>query len=334
MRAAVLREVGAISLEDLDLPQPGPGEVRVKVRAVGVCRSDLSVYRGMVSAPLPIVLGHEGAGVIDAVGDGVHDLARGDHVVMTITPGCGTCPQCQLGAFALCEGGSPHMLDGKLARGQQRLHKGSEVINHFILQSSFAEYAVIDRWAAVKIPDDVPFDIACLTACGVTTGFGAVVNRAAAAVGESVLVIGAGELARDLGATDVVLVDDTTDLVPQTQARTGRGVDVAVDAVGTPGTVADAFNSLRKGGRAVVIGVADASAMVSIPLYSLIDERVLTGSTNGSIRPHVDIPRILDLYRSGRLALDKLVTRRYRLDDLERAFAELGVQPGRAVITF
>jgi Zn-dependent alcohol dehydrogenase len=362
MRAAVLREVGAISLEDLDLPQPGQGELRVKVRAVGVCRSDLSVYRGTVPAPLPIVLGHEGAGVIDAVGGGVHDLALGDHVVMTITPGCGTCPQCQLGAFALCEGGSPHMLDGKLARGQQRLHKGSEVINHFILQSSFAEYAVIDRWAAVKIPDDVPFDIACLTACGVTTGFGAVVNRAATAVGESVLVIGAGgvglaavlgsvtcgagriivadksvaalELARDLGATDVVVVDDTTDLVAETQARTGRGVDVAIDAVGTAGTVADAFNSLRKGGRAVVIGVADASAMVSIPLYSLIDERVLTGSTNGSIRPHVDIPRILDLYRSGRLALDKLVTRRYRLDDLERAFAELGVQPGRAVITF
>src|SRR3954453_7489516 len=121
MRAAVLREVGSISLEDLDLPQPGQGEVRVKVRAVGVCHSDLSIYCGKVPAPLPIVLGHEGAGVIDAVGDGVYDLAVGDHVVMTITPGCGTCLQCQLGAFALCEVGSPHMLDGKLAHGQQRL---------------------------------------------------------------------------------------------------------------------------------------------------------------------------------------------------------------------
>ena len=360
MRAAVLRNVGSIEIEDIDLPEPGPGEIRVKIKAVGVCHTDLVVSDGSVPAPMPIVLGHEGAGVVDAVGDGVGDLAVGDHVVISASAGCGICMQCQLGAPGLCETGSVHYLDGKLGYGQRRLSKGTEVINHFCLQSSFAEYAVIERWSAVRIPRDVPFDIACLTACGVPTGYGAVVNRANVMAGESVLVIGAGgvglsavlgavtggagrvivadksaaagALARELGATDVIEVGPDTDIVAETLALTSRGVDVAIDAVGMVNTVAAAFNSLRPGGRTVVVGAFDAFGMVSVPLYGLLQQRVLTGSTGGSVRPQVDIPRILELYRGGRLPLDKLVTRRYGLEDLPRALEEFGVEAGRAVL--
>ncbi|OAA22298.1 alcohol dehydrogenase [Frankia sp. EI5c] len=362
MRAAVLREAGRLVVEEIDVPVPGPGEVRVRLRATGVCHTDRTVVEGGMPVPLPVVLGHEGAGVVDAVGAGVTDLATGEHVVLTITPGCGMCRQCQLGAFALCEVAAPHLLDGRLPSGQRRLTRGAEQLNHFAMQSSFAEYAVVDRRAAVRVPADVPLEVACLTACGVSTGFGAVVIRAGVEVGETVLVIGAGgvglaavlgavtvgagqvivadrsvaacRLAVDLGATDAIVVDDDTDLTARVRALTGGGVDAAIDAVGTPSTVAAAFTALRKGGRAVVVGVADPRAQVTIPLYHLIDQRVLTGSTNGSIRPHIDIPRILGLYRAGRLPLDRLITRRYPLADIGQAMAELGVRPGRAVITF
>ncbi|WP_018503513.1 alcohol dehydrogenase catalytic domain-containing protein [Parafrankia discariae] len=366
MRAAVLREAGHLGVEEIDVPVPGPGEVRVRLRATGVCHTDRTIVEGKVPVPLPMVLGHEGAGVVDAVGGGVTDLTVGDHVVLTITPGCGMCRQCQLGAFALCAVAAPHLLDGRLSNGQRRLTRGAERLNHFAMQSSFAEYAVVERRVAVRVPDDVPFDVACLTACGVSTGFGAAVLRAGVGFGETVLVIGVGgvglaavlgavtvgagrvvvadrsaaacQLAADLGATDTIVVDGDGagggGLAARVRALTGGGVDVAIDAVGTAGTVAAAFTALRGGGRAVVVGVADARAKVSIPLYHLIDQRVLTGSTNGNIRPHVDIPRILDLYRAGRLPLDRLVTRRHPLENIGRAMAELGVRPGRAVITF
>lgn len=362
MRAAVLRKPGLLNVEEIDTPVPGPGEIRVRVRAAGVCHTDLTVVEGRMPAPLPIVLGHEGAGTVDALGDGVTGLDIGDQVVLTITPGCGVCRPCQLGAFGLCEVAAPHMLDGCLGHGQQRLTRGPERINHFAMQSSFAEYAVVEHRTAVKVPEDVPADIACLTACGVSTGFGAVVIRAAVEAGETVLIVGAGgvglaavlgavtvgagrvivadrspaagQLAADLGATDVLVVDQDTDLAKRVRALTGGGVDVAIDAVGTGATAAAAFTALRKGGRAVVVGVADPRATVSIPLYHLIDQRVLTGSTNGSIRPQVDIPRMLDLYLADRLPLDRLVTRRYPLEEIGRAMDELGVRPGRAVITF
>jgi Zn-dependent alcohol dehydrogenase len=360
MRAAVLRQVGLIEIEDIDLPEPGPGELRVKIKGVGVCHTDLVVSDGSVPAPLPIVLGHEGAGIVDALGDGVTDLAIGDHVVISASGGCGICHQCQLGAPGLCETGSIHYLDGKLGYGQRRLSKGAEEINHFCLQSSFAEYAVIQRWSAVRIAEDIPFDVACLAACGVPTGYGAVINRARLMAGESVLVIGAGgvglaamlgavsggagriivadksaaagALARELGATDIVQVGPDTDVAVEVHALTGRGVDIAIDAVGTVSTVPAAFLSLRRGGRAVVVGAFDAFGSVTVPLYGLLDQRVLTGSTGGSVRPQVDIPRILELYRTGRLSLDRLVTRRYGLDDLPRALDEFGVEAGRAVL--
>jgi Zn-dependent alcohol dehydrogenase len=362
MRAAVLRAPRSQQIEELDLPEPEAGEVRVRLVASGLCRSDLHAYEGHVPVPLPAVLGHEGAGVIDKVGANVSDLTVGDHVVMTITPGCGTCFQCQLGAFGLCEVGAPHFLDGGLIHGQRRLSQSGEPINHYLMQSSFAEYAVVERWNAVKIDESIPLEIACLAACGLSTGFGAAINRAQVRPGETVLVVGVGgvglsaaigaaasgaarvivadpnpaacALALELGATDAIELTAASDLVAEVHQLVPRGVDASVDAVGTPATVLSAFNALRHGGRLVILGVADATSMVSVPLYSFIQQKVITGSTNGSIRPQVDIPRILERYTSGRLPLGKLITSRYPLDEINTAFAEIGQRPGRAVITF
>jgi Zn-dependent alcohol dehydrogenase len=362
MRAAVLRAPRSQQLEELDLPEPEAGEVRVRLVASGLCRSDLHAYEGHVPVPLPAVLGHEGAGVIDKVGANVADLAVGDHVVMTITPGCGTCFQCQLGAFGLCEVGAPHFLDGGLIHGQRRLSQAGVAINHYLMQSSFAEYAVVERWNAVKIDKSIPLEIACLAACGLSTGFGAAINRAEVRPGEAVLVVGVGGvglsaaigaasagaarvivadtnpaacgLALELGATDAIELTPDSDLVSEVRKLVPRGVDASIDAVGTPATVLSAFNALRHGGRLVILGVADATAMVQVPLYSFIQQKVITGSTNGSIRPQVDIPRILERYTSGRLPLEKLITSSYSLDQINVAFGEIGMRPGRAVITF
>ncbi len=362
MRAAVLRGPRSQRIEEIDLPEPEAGEVRVRLVASGLCRSDLHAYEGHVPVPLPAVLGHEGAGVIDKVGANVADLAVGDHVVMTITPGCGTCFQCQLGAFGLCEVGAPHFLDGGLIHGQRRLAKAGETINHYLMQSSFAEYAVVERWNAVKIDKSIPLEIACLAACGLSTGFGAAINRAQVTLGETVLIVGVGGvglsaaigavsagaarvivadtnpaacgLALELGATDAIELSADSDLVAEVHRLVPRGVDASIDAVGTPATVLAAFNALRHGARLVILGVADATAMVQVPLYSFIQQKVITGSTNGSIRPQIDIPRILERYTSGRLPLEKLITSSYPLDQLNLAFAEIGMRPGRAVITF
>jgi Zn-dependent alcohol dehydrogenase len=362
MRAAVLRAPGSQQIEELDLPEPEAGEVRVRLAASGLCRSDLHAYQGRVPVPLPAVLGHEGAGVIDKVGANVTDLGVGDHVVMTITPGCGTCVQCQLGAFGLCEVGAPHFLDGGLIHGQRRLSKAGEPINHYLMQSSFAEYAVVERWNAVKIDKSIPLEIACLAACGLSTGFGAAINRAQITVGEAALVVGVGgvglaaaigaasagaarviaadtnpaacALALELGATDAIELTPDDDLVSEVHKLVPRGVDASIDAVGTPATVLAAFSALRYGGRLVILGVADSTSMVQVPLYSFIQQKIITGSTNGSIRPHVDIPRILERYTSGRLPLEKLITSSYSLDQINPAFGEIGTRPGRAVITF
>jgi Zn-dependent alcohol dehydrogenase len=362
MRAAVLRAPHTQQIEELDQPEPQAGEVRVRLVASGLCRSDLHAYEGRVPVPLPAVLGHEGAGVIDQLGPNVTDLAVGDHVVMTITPGCGTCFQCQLGAYGLCEVGAPHFLDGGLIHGQRRLSLGDESISHYLMQSSFAEFAVVERWNAVKIDKSIPLEIACLAACGLSTGFGAAINRAQISVGETVLVVGVGgvglsaaigaasagaarvivadtsaaacALALELGATDAIELTADSDLVAEVHRLVPRGVDAAIDAVGTPTTVLNAFNALRHGGRLVILGVADSSSSITLPLYSFVQQKVVTGSTNGSIRPQVDIPRILERYTAGRLPLEKLITSRYSLEDINTAFAEIGQRPGRAVITF
>jgi Zn-dependent alcohol dehydrogenase len=358
VRAAVIRGPGQLAVEELDRPVPGPGEVLVRVAASGVCQSDLSVVEGRVPIPFPAVLGHEGSGVVEALGAGIADLEVGDHVVMSITPGCGLCFQCQNGSFGLCE--SVRSLDGTLTNGAVRLWKGGERINHYLFQSSFAEYVVITRWSAVKIRRDAPLDVAALLGCGVITGYGAVVRKARVGVGETVLVVGVGgvglsvvmaaavsgaatiicvdskpaacELAMKMGGTHSVVVGSDTDLVGEVMRVTGRGVDYAFDAVGSSKTAGTAFGCLRAGGELVVIGLSGHEASCSVPLYSLIKERRVTGTTNGSIRPQVDIPAALDLFMDGKLPIGQLVQRRYRLEDIGAALSDLKTGVGRGVI--
>lgn len=360
MRAAVVREPGKVAVEAVDRPEPGPDQVLVKVAAAGVCHTDLTALRGLVPLPLPVVLGHEGAGVVEAVGCGVTGLEAGDHVILSITYGCSRCRQCQRGSYGLCEVGAPVALGGVLPDGKSRLAKDGERLHHFLFQSSFAEYAVVPAACAVKIRKDAPLDVVCLLGCGASTGYGAVIRRARVAPGESVLIIGAGgvglaavmasrlagahpvivsdlnddalALARELGATHTVNVSAGKSAVGEAQRLTGSGVDFAFDTVGTSATLEEAYHSLCNGGEAVAIGLADLAATAAIPLFSLIYEKRLTGTNNGSIRPHLDIPAAVDLYMEGRLPLDRLVTRRYDLDQVDTALTDMENGCGRGVI--
>ncbi len=363
MKAAVVREIGKIAVEELDRPEPGPGEVLVRVAAAGVCHTDVTALAGGLPVPRPAVLGHEGAGVVEAVGAGVSTVAPGDHVVLSITYGCGACFQCQQSAFGLCEVGTPHLLNGTMPDGTRRLRRGSEDVATFLFQSSFAEYAVVPAACAVKIRPDAPLDAAALLACGASTGYGAVVRRARVTPGSSVLVIGAGgvglsvvmaarlagatkiivsdmseaalALAVDLGATHAVDVSDPdVNVIDEATRITGRGVDYAFDAVGAEGTLESAFHSTRNGGEVVAIGASNLMLTVTVPLFSLIYQKRLTGTNNGSIRPHVDIPAALDAFMTGRFPLDRLVTRRYDIDEIDTALGDAAGKPGRGVVVF
>src|SRR5882757_1739570 len=362
MKAAVVREAGKVSVEEIDVPQPGPRQVLVRMAAVGICHSDVTALNQLVPFPLPLVLGHEGAGVVEAVGPAVTNVQVGDHVVLSITDGCGLCFQCQRGAFGLCEISAPHQYAGRLSDGSTALSKGAEALHTFLFQASFAEFALVTEQCAVRVRKDAPLDVASLLACGFSTGYGAVVRRAQVQPGATVLVIGLGgvglavamtaklagastiigidrspqacDLAASLGVTNPIVVDESTDVLAQVQSLTGRGVDHAFDVVGTSDTINLAWSALRPGGEAVSIGLLDPTAAATVPLFTLFSEKRLTGTTNGSIRPHVDIPAALDLFMHGRLPLDALITRRYALDDIGSALADVGRLPGRGVVVF
>ena len=352
MKAAIARGIGQFSVEDIDVPHPSFGEVLVRVEAAGVCHTDLTALSGGLPVPMPFVLGHEGAGIVEAVGTGVTALAPGDHVVLSITSGCGRCPACQRSAFSLCEIASAHVLAGTMLDGTTRLSKGSEHLHSFMFQSSFAEYAVVPASCAVKVRADAPLEVAALLGCGASTGYGAVVRRAQVQPGETVLVIGAGgvglavvmtarlagaqriivadksdaalRLAAELGATDTVLVGSGgADISDEALRLVGGGVDFAFDVVGARGTLEQAFKAVRPGGKAIAIGMADASLTVTVPLMELIFEKQLTGTYNGSIQPHVDIPAALDAFMAGRLPLDRLVSRKYPLDQVGQALDDM-----------
>ena len=365
MRAAVLREVGApLSVEDVELAAPGPGEVEVRLVASGVCHSDWNVVSGATPNPLPAVLGHEGAGVVEAVGAGVATVAEGDHVVLSWLPSCGRCFYCTLGRPALCDVAMADMFRGTLPGGELRLSLNRDPVYHYSYLSAFAERCVVPEGCCVAVRADAPFDVAALVGCAVMTGFGAVVNRARVQPGDTVAVFGAGgvglsavmgarlagagavvavdpvpfkrETALELGATHAVdpgsddvagLLRDLTD---------GRGADIAVDSAGAPGVVAEAYASVRRGGTVVAVGIPPVGATADLPGTALPrEEKVVTGSFYGSCRPHVDMPLVLDLYMDGRLPLDRLVTRTYRLEEINDAFAAMNAgEVARGVVNF
>ncbi|HEX2045930.1 MAG TPA: Zn-dependent alcohol dehydrogenase [Gaiellaceae bacterium] len=363
MRAAVLRAVGEpLAVEEVELAPPGAGEVAVRLAASGVCHSDWNVVSGATPNPLPAVLGHEGAGVVEEVGEGVESLAEGDHVVLSWLPACGRCFYCAEGRPVLCDVAMADMFRGTLPGGALRLSQDGEPLYHYSYLSAFAERCVVPEGCCVRIRADAPLDVAALVGCAVMTGFGAVVNRARVRPGSAVLVFGAGGVglsailgARFAGARSVVAADPvafkretalelgaTHAVEPAAAAEVvrelteGRGADVAVDAAGAPGIVAQAYDAVRRGGTVVAVGIPPLDATADLPGPSLPrEEKVVTGSFYGSCRPQIDMPLVLDLFMEGRLPLDRLVTRTYGLDDVNEAFAAMNAgEVARAVVNF
>ena len=362
MKAAVVRNVNEIAIEDIDIPQPAAGEVLVRMVASGVCHTDLSLLRGLFPVAMPMVLGHEGSGIVEELGSGVTGVAVGDSVVLSMMVACGACQACLRGQPAICERGMGTALSGLMPDGTRRLRRGDETFASCFCQSSLAEYAVVPAQAVVPIRKDAPLETVAVLGCGAMTGIGAVTRRAQVRPGATVLVIGAGGVglsavmaARAAGATMIIAVDildaklDTArELgathtvnskernVPATvQEIAGLGVDHAFDAVGADGTLEVAFQCLRPGGEAVAIGAVSVTNTCTVDFISLLMEKRLTGTYGGSIIPRVDIPAAVDLFMDGRLPLDRLVSRTYTLDTLGQLIEDMdGGRITKGVVTF
>lgn len=352
MKAAVLYERNAlVKMEDVDLDAPKPGEVLVKVAANGVCHSDYSVINGVVPLPLPIVLGHEGAGTVEEVGTGVILVKPGDHVVLSAIPYCGHCYYCSLGEFVQCDNTAVVMGRGTMPDGTSRLRKNGTALHHMVGLSSMAQYAVVAERACIKIPTEVSLQTACLVGCGVMTGVGAAINTANVAVGSSAVVIGCGGVGVNViqgcalaGAASIIAVDlldnkleaatrfgathtvnpQREDVLKTIRALTdGRGADYAFEVIGSGKTIEMAYACVRRRGMAVVVGAAAREDRVTLPAASFLGEKILKGSAYGSSRPRADLPRLIDLYLKKKLKLDELVTRTYRLDQVNEAMTAL-----------
>jgi alcohol dehydrogenase len=353
-----------LSVETVDLDFPGPGEVLVKIAAAGLCHSDLSIINGDRPRALPMALGHEAAGIVEEIGPGIADLARGDHVALVFVPSCGHCLPCMEGRPALCEPGAAAAAEGTLVSGQRRLHRADKSpINHQVGVSCFAEYAVVARGTLVKIDRDLPLDIAAVFGCAVLTGVGAATNAAQLRLGGSAAVVGLGgvglsallgaiaagarqivaidkldsklELARSLGATHTFRAEDP-DLIARVKAVTAGGVDVAIEAASAVAALATAYQITRRGGTTVTVSLPPPTHTFNVPAVNLVvEERTLKGSYLGSAVPARDIPHFIALYRAGRLPVDRLVTHRIGLDEINLGFDRLANgEAVRQVIVF
>ena len=359
-RAAVLSAMGAprpyadsrpLAIETVTLRPPGPGEVQVAIKAAGLCHSDLSVINGDRPRPLPMALGHEAAGVVEALGPGVDDLAVGDHVVMVFMPSCGHCAPCAGGRPALCEPGAAANGRGELLGGGRRIFREGEPVNHHLGCSAFADRAVVSRRSLVRVDPDLPFEEAALFGCAVLTGVGAVVNTAQVRAGQSVVVVGLGgvglaavmgalasgaspvvavdlsedklALARAFGAVHAVNAADA-DAVDQVRALTGGGADFAFEMAGVVRALDSAWRMTRRGGTTVTAGLPPPEAALAVNVVSLVgEERTLKGSYIGTCVPSRDIPRYIALYRQGRLPVDRLMSGAIALDDINAGFDRL-----------
>jgi alcohol dehydrogenase len=366
IKAAVLRrmdvkppyaETEPLSIETVELASPGRDEVLVKIGAAGLCHSDLSVINGDRPRPLPMALGHEAAGVVEEVGEGVQDLARGDHVVMVFMPSCGHCLPCAEGRPALCEPGAAANGAGTLLSGARRLRCDGAEVNHHLGCSAFAEYAVVSRRSLVKIDPELPLEEAALFGCAVLTGVGAVVNTARVQAGASVAVVGLGGvglasllgaaaagarrivavdlsdeklgLARQLGATETVNARDP-DAAEQVREATGGGVEFAFEMAGSIKALELAYRITRRGGTTVTAGLPPPSATLPLPVVNLVsEERTVKGSYIGTCVPTRDLPRYVELYRRGRLPVDRLMSGRLKLEEINAGFDRL--HEGKAV---
>ena len=359
--ATVLREMGMpapfaetepLERVELELSPPGEGELLIRIRAAGLCHSDLSVITGQRPRVMPMALGHEAAGEVVATGPGDHGFVEGDHVVLAFVPACGECRFCVEERPALCVPGGEANVEGTLLGGGIRLFEGSGTeVHHHLGVSALADHAVVSARSAVKVPDDLPFDIAALFGCAVLTGAGAVLNTGAGALpARSIAIFGLGgvglaallaaksqdpetliavdtvqsklDLADELGAD--LVVHAGPDAVGQIREATGGGVDLAVETVGNENVLAEAYAATGRGGTTVTAGLPHPSRKLEIPAISLVaEERTLKGSYLGSCVPRRDIPEFIRMYRAGELPVEKLLSHRLTPDQINEGFDRL-----------
>jgi len=361
-RAAVLHAVTEpLRIEEVDLARLEPGDVLIRNRASGLCHTDLEVMQGSQPRPLPVVLGHEGAGVVEEVGAGVTSVKSGDHVIASWNPSCGRCFYCGIDQPVLCEPFTRHQGAGHLLDGRSRLSLGGAKLHHFGVVSSHAQYSVVPESGAIKVSPDIAFDRACLIGCGVMTGVGAVIRMAKVKPGSSVAVVGCGAVglnaiqgARIAGAERIIAIDPAesklkrasqfgaTDLVTaidpiaEVKALTqGRGADCVIESAGSESAMRLAFEITRPAGDLVILGKAAPDRMVSIRFGALAGEKRIVRSSYGGARPARDFPWLADLYLDGKLKLDELITTRLALERINEGFdAMRRNEVVRAVVEF
>jgi len=363
MKAAVLYETNTpLKVEKVTLDEPQANEVLVKIMATGVCHSDLHFMKGEMPVPVPVVPGHEGAGIVEKVGPGVTTLQPGDHVVMMVAFSCGKCRYCIEGKPTMCVENLPIQSMATLPGGGIRLHKGKQPLNHMFGLASYAEYAVVHERSCVKVRDDAPLDVLCLLGCGTSTGIGAAINSTGIKPGESIAIFGCGGVglsavmgAKLAGAGKIIAVDtldkklkmagklgadhlidaSTDDPMSKVMEFTGGGADYALECIGNVNVMTQAFASIRFGGKLIVVGMAPLGTVFSIATYEFLLGKTVTGTVQGDINPQIDIPRYIDLYMNGKLPIDKLITKTYGLDEINQAFEALEKgQVIRSVIKF
>ncbi len=361
MRAAVLEPTGRplVVVDDVDIAEPGAGDVLVRVHSCGVCHSDLSNVNGTFPAPGPIVLGHEASGVVEAVGAGVTSAAKGDRVIISPIATCGHCYTCLRGDYGVCEQAMA-VTTGTFIDGSSPLSRRGETVYRGLGVGGFGEYSLVHESAAVKIPDDTPLEIACVIGCSIQTGVGAVLNTARVEPGSTVLVIGLGGIgvaivqgARVAGASRIIVsdpiserrdaaakfgathaIDPTSDdVVGSVLGITGVGVDYAFEAVGKGALVDQAIWTVRPGGMVVMVGAAPLADAVTInpAVVFMATEKKLVGSFLGSSHSRRDIPRLLGLWRSGHLDFESMITHRRPIEEVNEAFADM--EAGRGLRT-
>jgi len=363
-RAAVLNEVGAaLTIDTLAMAPLQANDVLVRVRASGLCHTDLEVIQGTLAYPMPIVLGHEGAGVVEAVGSAVSRVKKGDHVICSWNPHCGHCFYCERGVPILCEPYKRNEPRGRLLDGSSRLSRDGAPVNHFFTTSTHAELTVVPESGAIAVSKEIPFDRACIIGCGVMTGVGAAVRKARVEPGASVVVIGCGAVglnvlqgARLAGAATIIAVDvgaarlararqfgamhaidaKGDDVLDQVRALTGgRGADHVFEAAGHEAAFRLSVEAVRPAGQVVWLGKINVNAQVGFRWGSLMGEKRIVRSSYGDAVPQRDFPWLVEQYLEGRLMLDELITRRIALDEINDGFADLANGVGtRTVIQF
>jgi Zn-dependent alcohol dehydrogenase len=351
MKAAICYEPNTpLKVEEVTLDEPQANEVLVKLVVTGVCHSDLHFMKGEMPQPMPIVMGHEGAGIVERIGPGVTTLQPGDHVVMMSAFSCGKCHFCGEGRPTKCVENLPIASMATLPGGGKRLRKGDQELHHLFGLACYAEYAVVHERSAVKIRDDAPFEVICPLGCGVSAGIGAVINSAGIRPGESIVVYGCGgvglsavmgarlagagmliavdildrklEMAKELGA-DYVINASQEEPIAKVMELTGGGANYAIECIGNTDVMAQAFGSIENGGKCIITGMAPLGTTLNIQSYEFLLGKTIIGCFQGDIKASVDIPRYVDLYMNGKLPLDKLITRSYSLDEINEAFGAL-----------